>query len=208
MSEDNPLTPMLEDFVGLNGRSNDVTVREETARKILPNDPLKAAMADLYGYVIDGQLKVKNTCALQGMAALVEYYGLTDVELTRPYLGRNTAVVDFRAVCKRHGVVDSGPKGVGPDELPEPGDFCWSGDHPREHISCIVDYIPETGTFITVDGGQGEGSETKRVERAILNYKNTLYLVSAHVPWVMYGKDEVPNGKPIREIMRMKNLRK
>ena len=205
MPDDNPLAPMLEEYVGLNGRSNDVTVREETARKILPNDSLQAAMADLFGYVINGKLKVKNTCALQAMSAMVRYYGLDDVELTRPYLGRNTAVSDVLAVGKRRGVLDKGPKGVGPDSLPEPGDFIWSGDSPVEHISCVAGYEDGTGDFLTVDGGQGQGSQSMLIRRKVVVHLNTLYLVKDPA-WLIVGKSNVPNGKPIRAILRMKNL--
>lgn len=203
MPNDNPLYPMIEECVGFNGRSTDPTVREETTKRLMPNDPYADAENYLYGMVINGKLEVPNTCALQALDAFRTYYGVTGLpEVDRHYIGVYDAVARVERLGAKLGVIDTACT-----ELPEPGDFVRSGDFPHEHVSCIADYDAATGDFITVDGGQGQGSETKLVRRKVVVDRGLLYLVNAETPWVKDQRGhEYANGKPIRRILRMKKM--
>lgn len=198
------LYPMLDECVGLNGRSTDPTVREETAKRLLPHDKQKLAQEYLWGYIIDGKLKVPNTCGLQGLDALRTYYGIKDHPQTdTAYIPKYDAITRFEELGKALGVLE-----INPDQVPDEGDFVRVNDFPLEHVSCLAKYDPATGIFSCVDGGQGQGSETKLIFRKVVVYKNTLYLVDAENPWVKDQRGhEYANGRPIRTLLRMSKLK-
>lgn len=190
------LLPMLTEMAGLNGHTSDPELRDRTARIILPNDDFVVARNYLYG-TFDAKLgrwKAPNTCALQALAALRAYYGISGYhETDKKYIPYYDAVTRVEELGKKLGVLDIIKSATG-TELPVPGDFVLSGDFPVEHISCVVDYAAATGEFLTCDGGQGVGSETIVVRRKIILDGDT-YTWSS------------PFGvKPIRRILRMERL--
>lgn len=196
----NPLYPMLEEMAFLNGRSNDVTVREETAQRLLPHDDFDLAKHYLYGYVdASGKLRVPSTCGIQGIAAIRTYYGITGYrETDDKYIGRYTAISDMETLGKKLGVLDTDV-----ESPPDPGDFTRIGSKGNEHVSCVADYEAETGTYLCVDGGQGQGSESKVVRRKVVNFKNKLWFVAADKE---YKDDGLPNGRQIFVVLRMGRL--
>lgn len=200
----------LETWVGLSGRHPDMNIRDKHAALILPHDNLAWAKSYFYGAMINNHFMIPSTCALVTQAYLRNIWGLHTSDLDNPYQYQiGQAFNDVTTIAKAYNAWVSDPNEL--MATPDIGDSVQIGDGGiggTYHFLNVVDYNSATGTLISIDGGQNDGSWIMQRERLIVapntaHYNKGIWLVDPVTP---YKTDGSPNGRVVSGRVSAKKL--